>query len=226
MTHKSSISPSKDTPTKAASLGEHVYLEVLKAIREGKYHPGERIRESEITQELNVSRTPVREAFRRLQSEGRLTIEPQRGAVVTELNHQEVAELYELRQQLESIAAQFAAKSASDAEISTMEYLLKRAEESADDHRALNQINWELHHTIYQSAHNRFLMKVYNSLSDSMALLRGSKYIPEGRPETLHKEHKKIVDAIKKRDPEGAATAAKEHIQRSFELHLETKLNL
>ncbi len=211
---------------KGISLSETVYNFVLSEIREGHYHPGERVRESEICNSLNVSRTPVREAFRRLQSEGRLIVEPQRGAVVAELDHQEVAELYALRQELESIAAKFAAQYASESEIATMEYILQQSEKVINDPRALNQVNWELHNTIFNAAHNRFLTKVFQSLSDSMALLRGSKYIPEGRPETLIEEHRQLVEAIKSRDTEKASAAARNHIKKSFQVHLEAKLNI
>ena len=124
------------------SLGEYVYQELLRAIREGRYHPGERIRESVVARELDVSRTPVREALRRLQSDGRLTFEPQRGAVVAELDHQEVAELYALRQQLEGVAARFAAQHASEGEVHAMEFILERSREVTNDPRELNQINW------------------------------------------------------------------------------------
>lgn len=204
------------------SLGEYVYQEVLQAIRDGRYHPGERIRESEFTKSLNVSRTPVREAFRRLQSEGRLTVEAQRGAVVAELNPQEVAELYALRQHLEGVAARFAAQHASDMEIANLEYILEKGKEASGDPRELNQINWELHHAIYNAAHNRFLIKAFESISDSMALLRGVKYIPEDRPNTLYEEHHRIIEEIKNRNPQAADKAAQEHIQQSFQIHLET----
>ncbi|GLQ05879.1 GntR family transcriptional regulator [Sneathiella chinensis] len=204
------------------SLSEFVYQEVLQAIREGKYHPGERIRETEITKSLDVSRTPVREAFRRLQSEGRLIFEAQRGAVVAELDPQEVAELYALRQQLEGIAARFAAQHASEAEVQAMEFILEKSYEATNDLRELNQINWELHHAIYHGAHNRFLIKAFGALSDSMALLRGVKYIPEGRAEKLHEEHRRIVEAIRNRDPDAADEAAQDHIRHSFQTHLQT----
>lgn len=202
------------------SLAEYVYQEIVKAIRDGRYHPGERIREADFTKRLEVSRTPVREAFRRLQSEGRLTVEPQRGAVVAELNPQEVAELYALRQHLEGIAASFAAQHASEMEIVNMERILEKGRNSSDA-RELNQINWELHHAIYNAAHNRFLIKAFESISDSMALLRGVKYIPQDRPNALHEEHRHIVDAIKKRDAKAADAAAQAHIRHSFQMHLE-----
>ncbi len=204
------------------SLCEFVYQEVLGAIRDGRYHPGERIRESDFTKSLDVSRTPVREAFRRLQSEGRLTFEPQRGSFVAELNPQEVAELYALRQQLEGIAAGFAAQHASDIEISNMEYILNKGREASSDPRELNQINWELHHAIYNSTHNRFLIKVFDAISDSMALLRGVKYIPEDRPNTLYQEHNRIIEEIKNRNPDAANKAAQDHIKHSFQIHFES----
>ena len=212
----------RDTP----SLGEFVYREVKRSIREGEYHPGERIRESDITRRLDVSRTPVREAFRRLQSEGRLTFEPQRGAVVAELDRQEVAELYALRQQLEGVAARFAAQHAFDSEIEAIEYILEQTTELHNDLRTFNQVNWEFHHAIYAAAHNRFLTRVFASLSDPLALLRGELYIPPGRSEQIYQEHRRIVEAIKARDPDAADRAAQDHIVNSFKTHLEARFQI
>jgi DNA-binding GntR family transcriptional regulator len=206
----------------APSLADAVYQELVISIRDGKYHPGERIKEASVAKALNVSRTPVREAIRRLQSEGKVTIEPQRGAVVAELNRQEVAELYVLRQRLEGIAARFAAQHASDAEIEMMDDILERSKTALDDKRLLNQINWELHYAIYHGAHNRFLLKSIDAISDAMALLRGAHHIPDDRPAELYTEHKKIVDAIRSRDPEAAEQAAHEHIKNSYKTHLTT----
>ena len=101
-------------------LAERVYRHLLAGIREGEFHPGERIKEASVAKSLGISRTPVREAIRRLQSEGRVIIEPQRGAVVAELDRLEISELYLLRQELEGIAARFAAQHASEMEIAQM----------------------------------------------------------------------------------------------------------
>lgn len=201
-------------------LAESVYQNILAGIRDGDYHPGERIIEATVARNMQVSRTPVREAIRRLQSEGRVIIEPQRGAVVAELNRQEISELYVLRQRLEGIAARFAAQHASDAEIEVMEQILERSRDPAIDKRELNQINWELHFAIYHAAQNRFLLKSIDAIADAMALLRGARYIPDSRPEELYHEHKCIIDAIKNRDPDGAEIAAQEHIKNSFKVHL------
>lgn len=197
-----------------------MYKHLLASIRDGNFHPGERIKEATIAKTLNVSRTPVREAIRRLQSEGRVTIEPQRGAVVSELNRQEVSELYAVRSRLEGIAAGFAARHASDAEIEMMEEILERSKDAFDDKRLLNQINWELHYAIYHAAQNRFLLKSIEAISDAMALLRGARHIPDDRPQQLYQEHKRIIEAIRARDPEAAEQAANDHIKNSYKIHL------
>ena len=206
----------------APSLADAVYQELLASIRDGKFHPGERIEEASVAKALNVSRTPVREAIRRLQSEGRVTIEPQRGAVVAELNRQEVAELYALRQRIEGIAAGFAAQHASEPEIEMMEEILERSKDALKDKRLLNQINWELHYAIYHAGQNRFLLKTVEAISDSMALLRGAHHIPDDRPAQLYQEHKRIIDAIRARDPAEAEQAAQDHIKNSYKVHLKT----
>lgn len=202
-------------------LGEYVHQEVKRSILDGVYRAGERIRESDITAQLGVSRTPVREAFRRLQSEGLLKFEPQRGAVVADLNRQEVAELYAMRQFLEGFAARLAAQHATDSEIEAMEYILEQTKIVDDKIHEFNQINWELHNAIYAAAHNRFLIRSFEALSDSMSLLQGAKYIPPGRPDKLYEEHRQIVDAIKNRDPDAADAAAQNHVRRAFFMHLE-----
>ena len=202
-------------------LGEYVHQQLKRSILDGAYRAGERIRESDVTAQLAVSRTPVREAFRRLQSEGLLKFEPQRGVVVAELDRQEVAELYAMRQFMEGFAARLAAQHATDSEIQAIEYILKQTKIVHDKIHEFNQINWELHNAIYAAAHNRFLIRLFEALSASMSLLQGAKYIPSDRPSKLYEEHRKIVEAIKRRDPDAADAAAQSHVRQAFLLHLE-----
>lgn len=216
--HIGELSPGKPIER---SLGDRVYLELKQLILDGKYRAGERIRESDVTSGLGVSRTPVREAFRRLQSEGLLTFEAQRGVVVAELDRQEVAELYAMRQHMEGFAARCAAQHATESEIEALQYILEQTRVVDDEIHQFNQINWELHNAIYAAAHNRFLIRAFNALSNSMSLLQGAKYIPPGRPEILYEEHRQIVEAIKARDPEAADQAAQTHVRNAFLVHLE-----
>jgi len=217
----STIQNDSSERTSDQPLGEYVHQEVKRSILDGVYRAGERIRESDITAQLGVSRTPVREAFRRLQSEGLLKLEPQRGVVVANLDRQEVAELYAMRQFMEGYAARLAAQHATDSEIQAIEYILEQTKVVNDKIHEFNQINWELHNAIYAAAHNRFLIRSFEALSDSMSLLRGAKYIPPGRPNKLYEEHRQIVEAIKKRDPDAADAAAQNHVRRAFLVHLE-----
>lgn len=214
-----------DAQKKTLPLADHAYQYVVSAIRGGTFHPGERVKESDIAEALNMSRTPVREAFRRLHSEGRITIEPQRGAFVAELDMQEISELYAVRQHLEGMAAAFAARHASDAEIAAMQEIFLRSTELKDDPRALNQLNWELHYVIFAAARNRYLRRIVTLLADDLAMLRGTKYIPSDRPVTLIEEHRKIVEAITARDPERANIAAQEHVKSAHKMHLDAHLH-
>lgn len=92
--------PALNKPIPDTSLGEGVHVQLRDAIRRGRYKPAERIREAEVADWLKVSRTPVREAFRRLQADGLLVLTPWRGAQVAELNREQVVELYAMRKAL------------------------------------------------------------------------------------------------------------------------------
>lgn len=203
------------------SLGDRVHQELKRLILDGKFRAGERIREADVTSQLGVSRTPVREAFRRLESEGLLKFEAQRGVVVAELDRQEVAELYAMRQHMEGFAARCAAQHATDSEIQALLYILEQTRIVDDEIHQFNQVNWELHYAIYAAAHNRFLIRAFDALSNFMSLLQGAKYIPPGRPELLYEEHRQIVEAIQARDPDAADKAAQTHVRNAFLVHLE-----
>jgi len=100
-----------------ASRADQVQQQILKSIRSGQYRPGDRIRETEVAKALGVSRTPVREALRRLESDGLLSFESWRGVVVSRLDRQQVSELYAMREVLEGAAARMAARHIDDAGI-------------------------------------------------------------------------------------------------------------
>ena len=195
------------------SLGEFVQFWLRDAIRKGYYPPGSRIREADVAAQLNVSRTPVREAFGRLQADGLLIITPWRGAQVAELNFNQVVELYAMRRALEGTAAMLAALHASRAEIDLLFDLLKK--NKAEKNNALIQadINRQFHQALYGAAHNRYLLKALNALSDSLSLLKSTTYEVIGRAVTAQSQHIDIAYAIKKRDPKAAENAARRHIE-------------
>ncbi|MDA9008803.1 GntR family transcriptional regulator [Alphaproteobacteria bacterium] len=206
---------SKSERTRVGNQGsraDDVKERVVEAIRGGRYQPGERIRETEVADWLSVSRTPVREAFRRLESEGLLVFESWRGAIVADLNRQQISELYAMREVLEGAAARLAARHIDEAEIELLSMLLERSNRQDASAEKLAELNRQFHEAIYASAHNRYLSQTLEQLRNSLALLKGTTYSVPGRRETIAQEHQAILDAISARNPEAAEIAARAHI--------------
>ena len=205
--------PSTGHPVQQESRGEIAYGRLKEAIQAGDLTPGQRIRENEMASWLEMSRTPVREALRRLEADGLLTFAPYRGMVISELDHQAVMELYSMREVLEGTAAGLAARHASDAEIAVLKDIVAGELDDAADPRRIASHNKHFHGALYRAAHNRYLLKTLNVLSDAMALLGMTTMAITGRSETAHGEHLAVVAAIEARDPSAAEAAMRDHIR-------------
>jgi DNA-binding GntR family transcriptional regulator len=188
------------------------YNELKKRILMGFFGSSDRLREIEVAELLKMGRTPVREAIKRLEDEGLLTHEPRRGLVVTSLDQQSVTELYAMRELLEGGAARFAAKHASEAEIGNMAHILQEGRVGGDPVAA----NLAFHQSIYGAAHNKFLIRALQSLTDSTYLLGRSTLDMPGRPDVAHGEHLAIFEAIRDGDPLRAEHSAREHIRNAL----------
>jgi DNA-binding GntR family transcriptional regulator len=197
------------------SRSEEAYRQLKQAIRKGTLAPGTRLREAEIAARLGISRTPAREAIRRLENEGLIAFLPRHGAVIAKLDHQETMELYDLRAMLEGSAAGFAARHASAAEIEELEDLIAAESDLAGKPEPLVDLNQHFHFAFYRAAHNRFLERALIGLWDSMALLGGALLNVSARFEATHAEHLAIVFAIAGRNAEKADDAARSHIRNA-----------
>lgn len=195
------------------SRGEIAYARLKEAIQAGELKPGQRIREVEMAARLSMSRTPVREALRRLEADGLLTFAPYRGMVIAELDHQAVMELYQMREVLEGTAAALAARHASEAEIAVLRDIMAGDPGDDADPYRLAQHNRQFHGALYRGAHNRYLLKTLNVLRDAMALLGMTTLSLTGRSDTAREEHAAIVAAVEARDPAVAEQAARAHIR-------------
>ena len=198
-----------------SSRGEWAYGRLKMEIANGTMGPGSRVRENEIAERLSISRTPVREALRRLEAEGLIVHVPHQGAIIAELDHQAVIELYDMRETLEGTAARYAARHASEAEIQDLAELVESEQENVGDFRALAQLNRAFHMALYRAGHNRYLLKALVSLSDAMILLGGTTLAVPNRFPVAHAEHQAIVRAIAERDPDRAEVAARSHIRNA-----------
>jgi DNA-binding GntR family transcriptional regulator len=194
------------------SRADFVYENLRDAISDGRIAGGERVREEEVARNLGVSRTPVREALQRLQQRGILILGPGRGLVVAQLGHEQIVELYAMREILEGSAARFAAMNATTTEIATLYQLQEQLRTAEGDDMLHITLNRRFHQAIYEAAHNRYLMQTLESLHDSFALLRSSTFRLPHRQRNSDEERHRIIAAIEKRDPELAEKEAREHI--------------
>ncbi|WP_158270034.1 GntR family transcriptional regulator [Litoreibacter ponti] len=186
----------------------------------GDLKPGQKMREVEIAESLGLSRTPVREAFHRLKSDGLLTQEPNKGAVVRQLDYQSVSELYKIREVLEGTAAAMATRQMSTVELKALYELLEVQDAAKDDVAEASRLNKVFHHTLCQSAHNRYLVEMIDSLDLSMALLGRSTLGLESRKAEAIAEHRKILDAMSEGDAAKAENAARAHIRAAHAARL------
>ena len=201
----------EDQDEQDLSRAELAYKRLREGIRSGDFRPGQRLREIELAERLQVSRTPIREAIRRLASDGLVEGAPSRGMMIISLDKKQVRELYALREALEGTAARMAAQHASSAEIAAMHDLLD-AEAAVKAPGEIARLNQLFHQTIRDAAHNRYLSQALVQLSDSLALLPGTTYEVSGRAQQAHDEHRTILGAIEGRSSDEAERAARAHI--------------
>lgn len=203
------------------SRSELVYQKLREAIERGELKPGQRVMEAEVAQWLQVSRTPVREALRRLESVGMLALEPRVGLVVASISRQAMLELYAMREVLEGTAARLCARHASDLEIMELEALVKREERLQGDFDELARHNRRFHEAVHRGAHNRYLEKSLSAVNDSMWLLGKSQMLLPERAQTALKQHSELFGAIRKRDGDAAEEAARRHVRGAQQQRLQ-----
>ena len=191
------------------------YQLILEAIDTGTYRPGDRLVESELADRFGVSRTPIREALQRLETQSLLTRDG-RSLIVASLDHNQLAELYVVRGELEGLAARLAARHATSEEVRVLRDMLEADHALVGDPRALSRANRRFHKQIHLASHNRFLVQQLDLVYRSMALLASTSLEAEGRPTGTLEEHSVIVQAIEAGDGDGADKALRDHISKAF----------
>jgi DNA-binding GntR family transcriptional regulator len=202
-----------------AGRGDAVFTALRQALREGIFQPGDRLREEEIAEHFGVSRTPVREALRRLLERRLVEVSGGRGLMIRRLDRGEVFELYQMREIMEGTAARLAAENASAAEIALMDQV------QADFTAATTPAEWAhfnklFHDAIAGAVRNRYFHGPLEELQDSLALLGATTFAEEGRPVSAIDEHRRIFEAIAAHDPGAAEQAARDHIRSALATRL------
>ena len=191
------------------------YSLILEAIDVGVYKPGDRLVESDLADRFGVSRTPIREALQRLETQSLLTRDG-RSLIVSSLDHSQMAELYIVRAELEGLAANLAAKHATSEEIKVLQDMVDSDRKIISDPSSLARSNRRFHKQIHLASHNRFLIKQLDLVHRSMALMATTSLAADGRGAVAVEEHQAIVTAIAKGDSAEAAEKLRNHISVAF----------
>ena len=197
-----------------------VYSLLLDAIDRGELGPGARLVETELAERFGVSRTPVREALKRLEGEGIARAEGRR-LIVASLDHDQMGELYEVRGVVEGLAARLAARHATPEEIEVLEGMVADDRLRLGDPRALAQSNRRFHRQLHRASHNRYLLQLLQGMRRSLALLSATTLADRARQRQSLEEHAEIIAAIRGRDGDAADDAARRHISNAYRVRLE-----
>ena len=191
------------------------YTLILEAIDMGLYKPGDRLVESDLAERFGVSRTPIREALQRLETQSLLTRDG-RSLIVASLDHNQLAELYVVRAELEGLAAALAARHATDEEVRVLRDMVEDDRGLLGDPQAMARANRRFHKQIHLASHNRFLVQQLDLVHRSMALMATTSLAAAGRDEDALREHDRIVTAIENHDADAAGEALRAHISKAF----------
>jgi DNA-binding GntR family transcriptional regulator len=200
---------------KPTALAEWTYQYLKKRILNLEFGPGEQLHIEEFAEKLEVSRTPIREAFLRLASDGLIDVRPRVGYFVSEITEQDINDLFEVREIVETRAAKLAALNLSDNEIEKLKEIMRESEEAVKNKDLTTYIENDVRFHGYLQTHinNRRLLAVMESLND---LTHRERILSIRSPENIQHtlvEHNRIVDALKERDGEAAEKFMAEHLQ-------------
>ncbi len=204
------------------SLREEAYEALRNAILRGRVKPGQRLKEERLAAEMGTSRTPVREAFHKLEQEELVTRLRRGGFVVREWTRSDVEEVFGIRSVLESYAAVVATQNMDEAELARLEDKLgesERALERGETERFI-QLNTEFHDILYKSSNRRRLYHMIHNLRDYFDRYRGAILGVNGMPRLSLRDHKRMVAAMKKKDSAVVEKLVRDHILRGMEVVL------
>jgi DNA-binding GntR family transcriptional regulator len=194
------------------TLSDEIFRALVKDIMSGAAKPGDRLDEPSISRKFNVSRTPIREALRRLSGAGLVEITPRRGVAVAQINVEQLNDMFEALAEFEGLCARLSAVRMTNLEKRRLEILNannhSRIDEGDTDLVALNN---DFHELIYQGSHNVSIAAATRNFRQRLAPFRSLQFVP-GHTEYSFHEHNAIVAAIMSSDAERACAAMRDHV--------------
>lgn len=207
-------------------LREVVCETLRNAIVSGVLQPGERLMEIQVAEELGVSRTPVREAIRKLELEGFVVMIPRRGTYVSDLSIKDITEVFEVRTSLDVLAAGLAAERITEEELEQMERLLVEIGGyiEANDMDKIVEADSQFHDILYRASRNERLVGIINNLREQLTRFRSLSMSYPGRLKEMFGEHTRMVESLGQRNVALAQQFAGEHMANAEQVLLKNML--
>lgn len=202
-------------------LREIVFETLREAIINGVLEPGERLMEIQLAEEMGVSRTPVREAIRKLELENFVVMIPRKGAYVAGVSHKDIADVFEIRSALEGLAAGLAAERATEEEIEEMKKILLTHDRDDMSLEDIVSTDTDFHALVYKASRNERLIQILENLREQIQRFRATSLSVPGRLKDAITEHQAIVEAIARQDGEEAQALATAHIMNAENIMFE-----
>jgi DNA-binding GntR family transcriptional regulator len=195
------------------TVSDSVYLRIKNAIIIGELKAGEHLVQEEFTKDLGVSRTPVRDAFRRLESEGLIINKPYYGATVFRPSKEQVQEIYEIRILIEQYCASRTSKVATDAELKSIKSVNDKMTKVAPSSKEYMQLDFQFHKLIGElSGCTKSTLEILEGLLNKSSSFKSIYYSMVGGSQETINMHQKIIDSLFKRDEEGVKKAIADHL--------------
>lgn len=213
-------------PIKFNNMGyirESVFSILRNAILDEKLEPGQRLVERDIAEQLQISRTPVREAIRKLESEKLVTHIPRKGVVVSGFTKEDIIEIQIIRISLEALSCSIAATKIKNEDLEQLYFINNKMLESYNDVEKLIMMNREFHGIIYKAAESPRLYDFISTLNEYINDSTKLTYTKNGRLKEVLDEHNEVIKALQNHDSDEAYNAAKKHVKKSSEVFLEMK---
>jgi DNA-binding GntR family transcriptional regulator len=200
------------------SSRQQIFEKIRQDIMDGKYKKGDSLIEQKLAEEFGVSRTPVREAMRQLEFDGLVKSIPNRGVFVNGITHQDIKDIYQIRQRIEGLAAVWAVQKMTEDEMEELQniYDLMEFYTEKGNINKVAELNTHFHEVIFKAAKSKFLK---NTLINFQAYIQWARHASikiEGRAQAALKEHKAIVEAFRKKDESLAERLIMEHVGNSI----------
>ena len=209
----------KKEVTDKYSLRGRVFNKLREDILSGKYQDHEELKEVAIGEELGVSRTPVREAFRQLELEGLIQIVPNKGAYVTGITAKDVKDIYMIRSSLEGMCARLATENITEEQLEELEenVYLASFHASKGHMEQMTELDNRFHHILYEACDSKMLEKLLQDFHQYVMRIRKKTLSTKERGIASNEEHRQIMEAIKAKNPDEAQRLANMHMNNAYD---------